>query len=55
MVEEMPIAQLSQFGADPAARDRARVLRLVGTTNTKNGAPVRVIYETRVAGEIAGS
>jgi DNA-binding CsgD family transcriptional regulator len=53
MVEEMLIAKLSQFGADSAAKDGARVLRLVGTTNTKSGAPVRVIYETRVAGEIA--
>ena len=53
MVEEILIAKLSQFGADSAAKDGARVLRMVGTTNTKNGAPVRVIYETRVDGEIA--
>ena len=32
------------FGVDSAARDAARVLRLVGTTNTKNHREVRCIF-----------
>jgi hypothetical protein len=38
---------LEPMGADPKARDAARVLRLVGTTNSKNGCPV---YSLRDAG-----
>jgi hypothetical protein len=34
---------LKPFGADPKARDAARVLRITGTTNSKNGAPVRAL------------
>lgn len=36
-VEDLLIQRLSNFGADPKARDAARVLRLAGTTNQKNG------------------
>lgn len=35
------IAIFKPLGADPAASDLARVLRLSGTVNGKNGAPVR--------------
>jgi hypothetical protein len=38
---------LKPLGADPRARDGARVLRLVGTMNSKNGGPV---YALRDAG-----
>jgi len=34
---------LKPFGADPKARDAARVLRIAGTTNSKNGATVWVL------------
>jgi hypothetical protein len=34
---------LKPLGADPKAREAARVLRIAGTTNSKNGATVRVL------------
>jgi hypothetical protein len=34
---------LKPFDADPKARDAARVLRITGTTNSKNGATVRAL------------
>lgn len=34
---------LKTLGADPKARDAARVLRIAGTTNSKNGATVRFL------------
>ncbi len=37
---------LESLGADPRARDAARVLRLVGTTNSKNGGPVYALRNT---------
>jgi hypothetical protein len=36
---------LKPFGADPKSRDGARVLRIAGTTNSKNGAAVRALGE----------
>jgi hypothetical protein len=36
---------LEGLGADPSARDAARVLRLVGTRNSKSGAIVETIWE----------
>jgi hypothetical protein len=36
---------LEGLGADPGARDAARVLRLVGTYNSKSGRPVETIFE----------
>ena len=38
--------KLKEFGADPVAKDGARVLRLVGTENTKSGQQVRVFDGT---------
>ena len=35
---------LSRFGADPQAKDASRILRVVQTTNTKNGRLVEVIH-----------
>lgn len=49
---------LSGLGADPKARDAARVLRVVGTTNSKNGGPVYSLRDTgprRPFEELAGS
>lgn len=39
--QDVLIKALSVVGADPAARDCTRVLRLVGSVNSKNGAEVR--------------
>jgi len=36
---------LEELGADPSARDAARVLRLVGTYNSKSGTLVESIFE----------
>jgi hypothetical protein len=36
---------LKDLGADPSARDAARVLRLVGTRNSKSGTIVKAIWE----------
>jgi hypothetical protein len=36
---------LKPFGADTKARDAARVLRIAGTTNSKNGATVRFLSD----------
>jgi len=43
-IEDKLVDALTEIGADPRARDCTRVLRLVGTRNTKNGA--RVVGET---------
>jgi len=40
MVQNKLIEALAPIGADPAARDCTRVLRLCGTINSKNGAEV---------------
>jgi hypothetical protein len=38
------VDKLSSLGADPAARDASRVLRLVNTTNLKSGEVCRVVW-----------
>lgn len=38
------VAELEPFGADPAATDAARVMRLVGTVNSKSGRTVRALH-----------
>lgn len=43
-IEDTLVDALTAIGSDPRARDCTRVLRLVGTRNTKNGA--RVVGET---------
>ncbi|WP_220810480.1 LuxR C-terminal-related transcriptional regulator [Noviherbaspirillum aridicola] len=45
-VQDAIVAALAPLGADPKARDCARVLRLVGTVNAKNGAEVRGVVLT---------
>ena len=39
-VEDLLIRRLADFGADPKARDAARVLRLAGSVNQRNGRAV---------------
>lgn len=38
------VDRLAEVGADPAAKDASRVLRLVNTTNTKSGEVCRVVH-----------
>ena len=39
------VKRFAEWGADPCAVDVSRVLRLVGSVNTKNGETVRVIHQ----------
>lgn len=43
MIEETLIEQFESFGADSKVKDPARVLRVVGTTNSKSGRRVKLI------------
>ena len=43
-IEKVLIAKFSQYGADPMAKDAARVLRLVQTVNTKSKQFCRVVW-----------
>lgn len=43
-IERRLVQLFASFGADPAAKDISRVLRIVGTTNTKSGQTVRVLH-----------
>lgn len=45
-VQDVLIKALAGIGADPAARDCARMLRLVGTTHSKSGSQVRGVVLT---------
>jgi len=47
-VQRTLAAHLESFGADKRALDASRVLRLVGTTNTRSGRLVTVIYANTV-------
>lgn len=42
-VQDFLYENLEELGADPKAKDMARVLRVPGSTNTKNGARVEVV------------
>ena len=39
-VQDLLVSKLKAFGSDPSARDCTRVLRIVGSINSKNGAQV---------------
>ena len=47
------VDKLAELGADPAAKDASRVLRLVDTVNTKSGNICRVVHVQEEAGEPA--
>lgn len=47
------VDKLAELGADPAAKDASRVLRLVDTVNTKSGNVCRVVHVQEEAGEPA--
>lgn len=44
VVQERLLDLFESLGADPSAKDAARILRLVGTTNLKSGKKVEVVY-----------
>lgn len=44
VVQGLLVKLFEPLGADPAAKDAARILRLVGTTNLKSGQRVEVVY-----------
>lgn len=44
LVQEQLVALFKPLGADPAAKDAARILRLIGTINLKSGKRVEVVY-----------
>lgn len=45
LVQNIFCLKLKDFGADPNARDAARVLRVVGSTHSKSGRRVAVIWQ----------
>lgn len=45
------VDKLAELGADPAAKDASRVLRLVKTVNTKSGNVCRVVHVLEEQGE----
>jgi hypothetical protein len=45
LVQNIFCLKLKDYGADPRARDAARVLRAVGTINSKTGSYVRVVWQ----------
>ena len=50
-VNKALVRRFEQWGADPAAVDVSRVLRLVGTQNTKNGEFARILYQAERDGK----
>ena len=52
-VQKRFVELLAPFGADKAVKDPARVLRLSGTKNSKNGETVRIDYLTQEKYELA--
>lgn len=45
LVQNIICLKLKDYGADPKARDAARVLRVVGTINSKTGSYVRILWQ----------
>lgn len=46
------VKRFGYFGADPAARDASRVLRVLGTRNQKNGEKVRPVWLNLEGGKV---
>src|SRR5512135_2725321 len=51
-VQRHLVDRLQHFGADPAARDASRLLRLVDTVNTRSGERVRVLWINESQGQV---
>lgn len=47
-VQRLLLARIEGFGEDSNAADASRVLRIMGTVNSKNGRPVSVLWENSV-------
>lgn len=45
------VRMFADLGADPAAVDVSRILRVVGTVNTKSGEVARVVWQNEVDGQ----
>ena len=50
-VNKALVRRFREWGADPAAVDVSRVLRLVGTQNTKSGEFARILYQADRSGK----
>lgn len=48
------VRRFQSFGADPKAVDMSRILRVIGTTNTKSGKIVEIVYLNDVSGTVVG-
>ncbi len=44
-VNKALVRRFEQWGADPAAVDVSRILRVIGTTNTRNGGVTRILHQ----------
>lgn len=51
LVQNALFEHFKPHGADPSSRDATRVLRVVGSTNSKSKQPVRVIWENTLVTE----
>lgn len=51
-LERFLVDKFEDYGADRCAKDAARVLRLVGTTNQKSGKICKVIYQQKEGNEV---
>ena len=50
-VNKALVRRFAEWGADPASVDVSRILRVVGTKNTKSGESARVLWQAERAGE----
>nr|WP_279185329.1 hypothetical protein [Acetobacter syzygii] len=46
------VKRFSDWGADPQCVDVSRILRVVGTINSKNGEPVRILHQSESNGQV---
>ncbi len=51
-VNRQLVSMFGEWGADPACVDMSRILRVVGTVNTKNNQPVELLHQTEADGKV---
>ena len=51
-VNKALVRRFVQWGADPAAVDVSRILRVVGTTNTRSGQAARILWQAERDGQV---
>ena len=54
-VNKALVRRFAAFGADPAAVDMSRILRVVGTTNTKSGERAEILWLNECDGRVRPS